>query len=571
MTFLTRFFALPHFPTEPEKTRHAQLLHVVSLVLLFTFVSLVLVNLLLDTRFGQTVNAVLLGLALLQLVTQILVRRGSVRAAGYLLLLLSWASITWIASMFDGVRSVVLFAYFTIILSAGYIFSWRTVMLLTMLSILGVWTLALNESAGISTPVMDTPVSIAINLTALFIFASIQIYFIISVLKKSLREKDRELNERLRMEQVVRSEQDRLALALDASKMGTWEWNIETGAVSWSEKIEAMFGMAPGGFDGHYETYMSLIHPDDLADVQQAIAHALDDANYHYIIEHRLYRKTGELRWLEGRGTVYRNPDGHPVRMAGTVVDITERKTNEAERERLIRELADKNAELEQFTYTVSHDLKAPIVTIKGFLGFLEQDALDGNHERLKRDLGRISGAVDKMHSLLNELLELSRIGRMMNPPEPIQGNTLVNEAVELLQGRLSETTRFRLVVAPNLPTLHGDRRRLLEVFQNLLDNALKFSSSSGAPVIEVGVHGYEQAMPILFVRDNGIGIAPEHYERIFGLFNKLDPLAEGTGVGLTLVRRIIEVHGGRIWVESVPGQGAVFYFTLPAQPVPVS
>lgn len=567
MTILSRLFALPKFD-DPEKTRHAQLLHVVSLVLLFTFLSLIAVNMWLETRFGQMVNYVLAALAVLQVVTQILIRRGAVRVAGFILLLLSWASITWIPSMFDGVRSVVLFAYFTIILSAGYIFGWRMVMLFTFLSIYGVWVLALNETLGLSQPIMDTPISIAINLTALFIFAAIQIYFIISVLKQSLQEKDRELRQRLHIELMMRNEQERLALALDASKMGTWEWNIETGTVSWSDKIEYMFGMQPGEFDQTYEAYLALIHPDDLAQVQGAIQRALQDVDYHYIIEHRLVQPGGAVHWLEGRGTVYRNGHGQPVRMAGTVVDITERKLDEAERERLIQELAGKNAELEQFTYTVSHDLKAPIVTIKGFLGYLEQDALSGNHDRLKRDLGRISGAVDKMHSLLNELLELSRIGRMMNVPEPVSFGELVTEALELLQGQMNEFAP-KLVLAPDLPVVFGDRRRLLEVLQNLLDNAMKFSPNRPGALIEVGQHGYENEMPVLYVRDYGIGIAPEHHDRIFGLFNKLDPLVDGTGVGLTLVKRIVEFHGGRIWVESASGRGTTFYFTLPTQPLP--
>ena len=249
--------------------------------------------------------------------------------------------------------------------------------------------------------------------------------------------------------------------------------------------------------------------------------------------------------------------------MAGTVVDVTERKRNEAERERLIHELAAKNTELEQFTYTVSHDLKAPIITIKGFLGFLEQDAAAGNQVRLKRDMERIHGAVEKMHSLLNDLLELSRIGRMINSPEPIAFGNLVNEALEILHGRLQESTP-QIKVDQDFPAVQGDRRRLLQVVQNLIDNAVKFSGRQPEPVIEIGTRGSENGMPIFFVRDNGIGIAPEHHERIFGLFNKLDPLAEGTGIGLAIVKRIVEFHGGRIWVESEAGKGAAFLFTLP-------
>jgi signal transduction histidine kinase len=297
--------------------------------------------------------------------------------------------------------------------------------------------------------------------------------------------------------------------------------------------------------------------------MQQSISLALTNANFDYVVEHRLLRKGGELHWLEGRGKVFRNAEGRPVRMAGTVVDISERKRSEAEREHLIQELAAKNTELEQFTYTVSHDLKAPIITIKGFLGYLQEDALNGRQERLQRDVDRITSAVDRMNQLLNELLELSRIGRMMNSPEPIEYFSLVDEALELVQGRLKNGSVTVRKTGDEI-FVRGDRRRLLEVIQNLTDNAAKFMGEQSAPLIEIGQRGYEKGMPVFYIRDNGIGIAPEHFDRIFGLFNKLDPTAEGTGIGLALVKRIIEYHGGGIWVESEIGKGTTFKFTLP-------
>ncbi|MEP0804810.1 MAG: GAF domain-containing protein [Chloroflexota bacterium] len=232
-------------------------------------------------------------------------------------------------------------------------------------------------------------------------------------------------------------------------------------------------------------------------------------------------------------------------------------------RQSLISELEAKNAELERFTYTVSHDLKSPLFTIRGFLGYLEQDALSGNIERLRADIERIIAATDKMHQLLNDLLEISRIGRAMNKPEEVSFDELAREAVTLVQGRIMEGG-VAVHIDENMPVVFGDRPRLIEVVQNLVDNAAKFMGDQPEPRIEIGCAGEENGMPIFYVRDNGIGIAPEHHERIFGLFNKLDASGEGTGVGLALVKRIVEVHGGRIWVESEAGKGAAFYFTLP-------
>jgi PAS domain S-box-containing protein len=290
-----------------------------------------------------------------------------------------------------------------------------------------------------------------------------------------------------------------------------------------------------------------------------AIQRALDSGHVH-AFQYELLQ-TGKIRTFEARIT----PLGTDTVLA-MVRDITLQKWIEGEHEKLIAELEAKNAELERFTYTVSHDLKSPLITIRGFLGFVREDSKNGNLVRLDSDIKRISDATEKMQRLLNDLLELSRIGRLVNEPKEVPFDKLVMDALELLHGRISQGN-VSVRVQENLPPVFGDYQRLLEVMQNLIDNAAKFMGSQPSPQIEIGQRDSQDGMNIFYVRDNGMGIPREFMENIFGLFNKLDARSEGTGVGLALVKRIIEFHHGNIWVESELGQGTTFYFTLPSPP----
>ncbi|MBI5572872.1 MAG: DUF3365 domain-containing protein [Desulfomonile tiedjei] len=279
--------------------------------------------------------------------------------------------------------------------------------------------------------------------------------------------------------------------------------------------------------------------------------------------ELEIRHKSGALTPVMYNACVYRSASGRIVGLFAAARDITERKLAEAERERLIAELEAKNTELERFTYSVSHDLKSPLITIKSFVGFIEADAAGGNLENLQPDLERISNAAEKMGRLLEEILELSRIGRMINPSTEISMHDLVGEVVELLSGRLLESA-VDVKIAPDLPIVYGDRPRMFEVLQNLIENAVKFMGDQPHPFIEIGAR-QEGPETVFYVRDNGVGIEPSHQDRVFRLFDKLDEQTEGTGIGLALVKRIIEVHGGRIWLESEGlGKGCTFSFTLP-------
>lgn len=248
--------------------------------------------------------------------------------------------------------------------------------------------------------------------------------------------------------------------------------------------------------------------------------------------------------------------------------EIAERKNAEQQRELVIRALEHKNDELARFTYTVSHELKNPLITIQGFAGMIEDDLARGAPEpaRLLGHTKRISAAVKTLSALLSDLLELSRAGQGACQPVPVALARVIDEATALLAQPLAEN-RVRLEIAPDLPVVTADPTRLREVFLNLIENAIKFRGSQENLVITIGVDR-DGGDPVFFVRDNGAGIEPAYLGRIFNLFEKLDAGTPGTGVGLTIVKRIIEVHGGTIRAESEgPGKGTTIWFTLPAHP----
>lgn len=280
-----------------------------------------------------------------------------------------------------------------------------------------------------------------------------------------------------------------------------------------------------------------------------------------YHTEDRAYR------WiLVSAEPQFRPGEDQPYQVYSNFTNITERKRASQEREQLIEELEIKNRELERFVYTISHELKTPLVTIAGFSGILANDIEEGDKNRLTSHLSHITSGVETMSVLLDELLELSRVGRIINTPETVSMRELIREVANMVERQAAERG-VKIEISPDMPDVVGDRIRLREVFQNLTENAIKFSCNRPDARVKVGWRE-DESEAVFYVQDNGLGIDPAYHEKIFGLFERLDPQIEGTGVGLALVQRIMEEHGGRIWVESDgSGNGSTFCFTVPEQP----
>lgn len=250
------------------------------------------------------------------------------------------------------------------------------------------------------------------------------------------------------------------------------------------------------------------------------------------------------------------------VFVLASVVDITKRKALEEHIRHSTEAMEQKNYEMEQFVYTVSHDLKSPLVTSTGFLGLLKEDLLAHNYDKLMDSVTRLERANSRMSQLIDDLLQLSRIGRIKIEPEEIHVPTLLKAICENLSSQIQEKS-VQMDISPEMPAIKADRKRIYQVFENLIINALKYACDGPDPRITIGF----EKMPgetRFYVKDNGPGIAKVYHKKIFGLFQRLETDNRGTGVGLTIVSRIMQLHGGRAWVESTVGAGATFWLAFP-------
>ena len=244
--------------------------------------------------------------------------------------------------------------------------------------------------------------------------------------------------------------------------------------------------------------------------------------------------------------------------------EVQRREMVEQEREVLMLDLEARNEELERYAYTISHDLKSPLYTIQGFTGFLERDIGKGNPESVLNDLAKIREAVLTMGNLLDDILKLSRLDMAQDEVKPVPLDEVIEQAQSMLSIEIEESG-VEIRLESDQPAVVAEPQRLTEVFQNLISNAVKFMGDQQQPVIEIGARS-EGDWVHCHVRDNGSGIAPEYQDRVFNLFERLETRIQGTGVGLAIVKRVIERHGGRVWIVSDgEGQGCSFEFTLRA------
>ncbi|MFL0805383.1 MAG: PAS domain-containing protein [Agarilytica sp.] len=355
----------------------------------------------------------------------------------------------------------------------------------------------------------------------------------------------------------------RFELAFAGASVGVWDWlDLNKDEAYWSPKFFQLLGYEDQEITPSKQAFKHLLHPEDRPRAKQALDQHLQD-NRPFDIEYRLKTKQGEYRWFRGCGSTSLEENNQTRRMVGTLQDIHTQKLHEDELETLVVKLKQSNNDLERFAHVASHDLQEPLRVISSYVQLINKRYNDKLGDGAKEFFGFIVDGCKRMQQLINDLLDFSRVVQ----------NDLVTSRVDLkdtmkhVERNLAKKmeSSAAIITHKDLPSVIANRSLLERLLQNLINNSLKYQDTSTPPVIEITTKEEDHEW-VISVKDNGIGIDEKYFDKIFIIFQRLHTVDEysGTGVGLAICQRIVHAHGGRVWVESILGEGTTFSFTLP-------
>lgn len=380
---------------------------------------------------------------------------------------------------------------------------------------------------------------------------------------------------RVSLETALRESEERLRVALEKTNTAMWDWNLKTNKVYWSPEHYRQLGYAPDSIEPGYASWVARVHPADLAETEAAIQASMRERR-EYQKDYRVLLPDGTVRWLGARAHYICGPTGECERMVGVMNDVTERKEAEAalarskaELETLVNErtakLQETVEELEHFSYTITHDMRAPLRAMTGFIKILEEEIGETFAAEHKGYFDRILAGAQRMDQLITDALQYSKAGKIEMPLRPVDTGALLRGLLNTYPNLQPPEARIRL--AENLPCVIGNEAGLTQCFSNLLGNAVKFAKPGAPAEITVSAETRDGFVRLNFA-DRGIGIPPSALAKVFGMWQRASTSHEGTGLGLALAKRVTERMGGRIGVESALGQGSTFWVELkPAAP----
>jgi PAS domain S-box-containing protein len=366
--------------------------------------------------------------------------------------------------------------------------------------------------------------------------------------------------ERRRVEEELHQTIRRFSIAADAAEIGIWDWNLAANTLIWDDWMFRLYGRSRLYGEMPFEIWSDSVHPDDRPRVERALRATIAGKFSSYISEFRIRRPDGEIRHIKAAASVVRDVNGDALRMLGVTFDITERTLADMKMQSLVKELTRINGELESFTQVASHDLKSPLRGIDQLASWISEDLGENISEDTKGYLDLMQRRIERMRTLLDDLLAYSRAGRTEGEIVPVATRQLVEDVFDLAATRKP----ISLEASADLPVLQTYRAPLELVFRNLIGNAIKHHDKPEGRIVVTArrIDGaYEFA-----VIDDGPGIPPVHQQRVFGMFKTLKPRdeVEGSGIGLAIVKKTLESLGGSITLESDGEHGCTFRFVWP-------
>ncbi len=378
----------------------------------------------------------------------------------------------------------------------------------------------------------------------------------------------RDVTESKEAERKVREMEARFRTLVERIPAVTYIEDVDRGETTTeflyvSPQIETMFGYSPGEWMADPDFFAKLLHPADRERVLAEDART-EETGEPFRMEYRQFTRDGRVVWVRDEAVLVHDEDGEPLYWLGVQLDVTERKKAEEELALLVEELRRSNAELEQFAYVASHDLQEPLRMVASYTQLLARRYEGKLGSDADEFIGYAVDGANRMQTLINDLLAYSRVGTQGQELVPTDTGEVFGAACANLR-RAIEESGAEVVSTEELPVVMGDKTQLVQLFQNLIANAIKFSREGVGPRVEVGAERRTKDEWLFRVRDNGIGIEERYREKVFRIFQRLHGKGEytGTGIGLAVCKKIVERHGGRIWVDSEVGEGSTFYFTL--------
>ena len=369
-----------------------------------------------------------------------------------------------------------------------------------------------------------------------------------------------DITERKRAEEMLQDSEDKFKFIFDHSVVGK-SITLPTGEINCNQAFCDMLGYSQEEMQNR--KWQDITYPDDIEFTKKAIDSILSGENNSVRFDKRYIHKNGSIVWVDVSTSLRRDKDGKPLYFITTLNNITERRQAQEELTRKTEELSRSNRELQQFAYIASHDLQEPLRMISSYLQIIEETykgQLDADADEF---IGYAVDGSKRLQSMINGLLAYSRVETRTNPFESVDSELLLNQAMFNLQVAIEESGAS--IFHDPLPDITADGTQIVQLFQNLISNAIKFR---GTDLPRIHISAERKGSDWVFsVQDNGISIEPQYKDRIFTIFQRLHGREyPGTGIGLSICRRIVEHHGGKIWVESEPGKGSTFYFTIPVK-----